>query len=203
MKQEKVYCHLIDERNQIIETILLKLEDISIETFKNKVNDCLNSKGLNYQCIDVFLREKATNPLSNKATLTSFFEADDDVFCSFKSTVKPVKIDLDTALKYKSLSKYSFYEASSTIVRVNIPLEGAEKCKQEDLLYSFTPTSFQVKLHNFNSLNYSFAVPQLHNRIIPDKCQLKLEKDNIVVRLRKEKDSDHWPYLFKVKMIGE
>jgi hypothetical protein len=43
----------------------------------------------------------------------------------------------------------------------------------------------------------------LYKHIDPEKSEVKTIKDTLVIRLRKEKEEDHWSDLFRIRGIGE
>ena len=55
----------------------------------------------------------------------------------------------------------------------------------------------------FIGLNYYFGVPTLHCGIDPTNSELLVTKDKMTIRLRKEKEEDNWPALYKFKYLME
>ena len=102
------------------------------------------------------------------------------------------------------MNNYSFYVASSTIVRVIVPVPGIEKVPKENIISTFTETSVEVKVNGAeNGHNYRFAVPMLDAKIIPEKSEAFAKGKDLILRLRKANNEDHWSYLFKQKYVGE
>ena len=179
-----LYCHLFqDESKGIIQTVKIKLG--------NKVKKVLDFKGQLIKELDTVM--KATNikytpqevrlsinnpSLVETAKMRMYFNDKDDVYVKVKSEVIPVQINKtdddkkDVVLTYKTITAYSFYVSSETIVRVLVPIPGIEKVKKEDILAEFTEDSLDVRVKNaLNGNNYRFAVPRLDAKIIPDKCE--------------------------------
>jgi hypothetical protein len=211
-----LYCHFfVDPSKGILKTKKLFLENMNIHIIdlKEKIVKLIQQKSdddtklFNLIAINKTINSKS---LLDSAKVAHFFQNKDDVFCQVELNVQPIKTILvktaqqDELLSYKTLSSYSFYEASKTIVKVLIPLKGVETLPKENVKSTFTETSLEVKVHNLNNLNYCFRVPRLDANIIPEKSEAFADKNgNIVIRLRKAKEDDHWSYLFKQKYVGE
>jgi len=211
-----LYCHFFtDSTKGILKTLKLPLENLKIHIIelKEKVAKLLQQKSdesttlFKLVAINKTINSKS---LIDSAKVNHFFEDKDDVYCQVELNVQPMKKILaktnvqDELLSYKTLSNYSFYEASKTLVKVLIPLKGIESLPKENIKSNFTETSLEVKVHGLNNLNYCFRVPRLDANIVPEKSEALADKNgNIIIRLRKAKEDDHWSYLFKQKYVGE
>jgi hypothetical protein len=211
-----LYCHFFTDASKgILKTKKLPLENLNLHIieFKEKVAKLLQQKSDDSTSLFKLLAINKTinsKSLLDSAKVYHFFQNKDDVYCQVELNVQPVKTILvktkvqDELLSYKTLSNYSFYEASKTIVKVLIPLKGVENMPKENIKASFTESSLEVKVHGLNNLNYCFRVPRLDANILPEKSEAFADKNgNIVIRLRKAKEDDHWSYLFKQKYVGE
>ena len=211
-----LYCHLFQDENKgIIQTVKVKLGE--------KVKRVLDFKGQLVKELDVLM--KSTNikyipqevkismnspSLVESAKMRMYFNDKDDLYVKVLSEVIPVHVNKtddekkDVVLTYKTITAYSFYVSSETIVRVLVPIPGIEKVKKEDITADFTEDSLDVRVKNaLNGNNYRFAVPRLDAKIIPEKCEAFPKGDKLIIRLRKFKNDDHWSYLFKQKYVGE
>lgn len=208
-----LYCHFfVDNTKGVIKTIKVPLESLSINLIelKEKIIKTLEAKkdcrSTNYKVLGVS-KTIISKLLADSVRISNFFDNKDDIFCQVEIQIVPVKVSQvhkeDQVLKFKTLSSYSFYEANKQIVKVLVPLKDVQNLPKESIKSTFTDTSFDVKITNMNGVNYSFGVPRLQCKIVPEKSEVLTNKDNIVVRLRKEKDDDNWSSLFKMKYIGE
>ena len=211
-----LYCHLFQDENKgIIQTVKIKLGSKvkRVLDFKGQLVKELDTvmKATNIKYIPQEVRLSINNPsLVESAKMRMYFNDKDDVYVKVISEVIPVQINKtddekkDVVLNYKTITAYSFYVSSETIVRVLVPIPGIEKVKKEDILAEFTEDSLDVRVKNaLNGNNYRFAVPRLDAKIIPDKCEAFPKGDKLIIRLRKFKNDDHWSYLFKQKYVGE
>ena len=153
--------------------------------------------------------------------VSSFFELDDDIYCSVevsvdtKKHVKPVevrpvvpaKVSLTSIVsddKYVTIVKYSYYESGSKWIKVL--LDGFKDIKshpKEKIQVEFKPRAFTLRIMDFKWQNHQFQVPKLQCHIIPEECSITVKADSIQVSLRKAKDDDNWWSLFRSKAIGE
>lgn len=209
-----LYCHFfIDSVKGIIKTIKLNFESFNLHVIelKAKIAKELESKKENTPLFKILSINKTilSPSLLDSVKISQFFENEDDIFCHVELNIQPIKStneskEEDKVLKYKTLNKYSFYEANKNVVKVLVPLEGIQNLPKENIVTTFSETSFEVKVNNLNGLNYMFAVPRLDAKIIPEKSEASVDKNgNIVIRLRKAKEDDHWGYLFKQRYVGE
>jgi hypothetical protein len=218
MQKEKVtlYCHFfLESAKGVVKTMKLVLEGLSLHVIdlKSRIAKLLETqKSDNTSLFKLVSINKTVNSqgLMDSMKVSQFFEDKDDVFCQVELNVQPIKTvmakntEIDELLTYKPLQNYSFYVANKQIVRVLVPLKGVESLSKENLIAKFTDQSLEVKVHGLNNLNYFFRVPKLDAKIVPDKSEALFDKNgNIVIRLRKEKEDDHWSYLYKQKYVGE
>lgn len=87
--------------------------------------------------------------------------------------------------------------------RVTFEIQGIGKHPKDKIQARFLDESFEIKILDFNGKNYSFAVPKLQNKIIPEQSKYWLKENKVIINLRKFKKEDSWPSLFKQKAIGE
>ena len=211
-----LYCHLFQDENKgIIQTIKIKLgEKVKrVLDFKAQLVKELDTvmKNTNIKYIPQEVKISMNSPsLVESAKMRMYFNDKDDLYVKVLSEVIPVNVNKtddekkDVVLNYKTITAYSFYVSSETIVRVLVPIPGIEKVKKEDITADFTEDSLDVRVKNaLNGNNYRFAVPRLDAKIIPEKCEAFPKGDKLIIRLRKFKNDDHWSYLFKQKYVGE
>ena len=211
-----LYCHLFqDETKGIIQTVKIKLggKVKRVLDFKAELVKELDviMKSTNIKYIPQEIKISMNSPsLVESAKMRMYFNNKDDLYVKVLSEVIPVNVNKtddekkDVVLNYKTITAYSFYVSSETIVRVLVPIPGIEKVKKEDITADFTEDSLDVRVKNaLNGNNYRFAVPRLDAKIIPEKCEAFPKGDKLIIRLRKFKNDDHWSYLFKQKYVGE
>jgi hypothetical protein len=209
-KYSHLYCHFYLNREKgVLKSVKIPLEsfNITVIELKSKIAKILErQKDASSPFKIVCLNKTIQGPvLLDTIKISQFFRPRDDIFCGVEMNITPIKTAiLDDVLKYKSLSSYSFWVASKQIVKVRVPLKGVETLPKENIISSFTESSLDVKIHNLNGLNYHFGVPRLDAKIVPEKSEVLTDKEgNIIIRLRKAKEDDHWSYLFKQKYVGE
>jgi hypothetical protein len=210
-----LYCHLFSDPNRgVIKTVKLYLESLEIDNkeLKQKLGIVLaneKNKDSNSYKVKSVRKNLLSKDLSDKTKVSTFFVNKDDVYSHVDVSIIPVKTGVtkqdivDDILSFKTLSKYSFYEATKQIVKVNVSLAGVEKLPKENIKSKFSKTSLEVKIIGLNGVNYCFAVPKLSKEIDPEKSEVRTVMDSIVIRLRKAKEDDHWSELFKIKYVGE
>lgn len=205
-----VYVHFfIDASKGVIKTEKLYLDNLNIHVIdlKQRITKMLEKdNSLLFKIISI---SKTINSKSllDSIKISNFFENKDDVFCLVEMNIQPVKTQIkqqEDVLKFKTLSNYSFYVANKQIVKVLVPLKlGKIEIPKENVKSTFTESSLEVKIYNVNGQNYLFGVPRLDAKIIPEKSEAIMKDGEIVIRLRKAKEDDHWSYLFKQKYVGE
>jgi hypothetical protein len=211
-----IYCHLfLDCTKGVIKSLKIPINNFSLHfidlksLIKNHIeNDPEKTQSTLYKILS--LSKTILSPsYPDSLKLSNFIKHKSDIFCQVEINIVPIKSSIvvankdDNLLKYNTITKYSFYEASKTIVKVLVPLTGIEQLPKEKIISKFTDNSVEVKVQDFNGRNYIFGVPRLHLNINKEKSEVKTIKDNIVIRLRKVKDEDNWSYLHKTKFIGE
>lgn len=210
-----LYCHFfLDSAKGVIKTLKVLVENFNIHIIelKEKIAKTLERKkdtsSAPFKLIGV--KKTIISPyLKDTVKISQFFNNKDDIYCHVELNIQPVKKSTVQAaeedkLKFKTLSTYSFWEANKQIIKVRVPLKGVENLPKENIKSNFTETSLDVKVYNLNGINYSFAVPRLDAKIVPEKSEAFADKEgNIIIRLRKFKEDDHWSYLFKQKYVGE
>ena len=100
--------------------------------------------------------------------------------------------------KYKTMTKYTFYEDKEKYVKVLLDFPDAKKLLTKDnLVCTFEERSFTLLVNDYKGEYFKFAVPKLHCRILPPDCSFSLKSNNVQVTLRKKNQADHWWSLFK------
>lgn len=212
-----LYCHLYQDLEKgIIQSVkvrvgpeIKRIKELKEEIDKN-LRDKIRGQNIRYKILDVY-KSFQGNAFTDENKIRMYFEDKNDVYVKVKTEVIPVHVQKqeeaapkDIVLSYKSITSYSFYVSSEKYVRVLVPIPGIENVKKEDIIANFTEDSLEVKvLHGANGLNYRFAVPKLDSKIIPEYCDTLVKGKDLVIKLRKFKNDDHWSYLFKQKYVGE
>ncbi len=211
-----LYCHFfLDNSKGVIKTMKIFLDNLNIHVIELKQIIAKTIDKQKESTTPLFkilsLNKTLISPsLNDTVKAASFFNNKEDIFCQVEMNIQPVKTSTsvtaseESILKYKTLTNYSFWVANKQIVKVRVPLKGIENLPKENIKSSFTESSLEVKINNLNGLNYMFAVPRLDAQIVPDKSEALTDKEgNLIIRLRKAKEEDHWSYLFKQKYVGE
>lgn len=76
----------------------------------------------------------------------------------------------------------------SFLLQVYIYLKGVD---QERIETGFTPSSFFIKFHDVEGMNYKFAIPALHKEIVPANCRVITRPEKVVISLVKA-SRDYW-----------
>ena len=160
--------------------------------------------------------------MKRTAIAAAVLESGSDVFAKIRitvdasKTVQPIAQSSSEAqpasamksthevLKYKTISKYTYYESGDKWVKVLLSdLAGLDKHPKDKLKVDFQNRSFTVKVDDFKGENLQFTVPRLQCRILPQACTLSHKSSGLQINLRKKNTTDNWYSLFKSKAIGE
>ena len=112
---------------------------------------------------------------------------------------------MDEILKYKTITKYSYYESGDKWVKVLLSdFAGLADHPKEKVKVEFTSQrSFTVKVDDWKGDNWQFSVPKTQCRILPQACTFSHKSSGLQISLRKKNTTDAWHSLFKSKAIGE
>ena len=72
----------------------------------------------------------------------------------------PIKVSVNSSLddlQFKTLGKYSFYEATKKVVKVLIDLPGVHKVPKENIQSRFETKSLEVKIINMGGKNFCIS----------------------------------------------
>lgn len=219
-----LYLHCsVGESNSIVSTIKLNVNpDSSITSAFKLIESAYNNQSsIIYSCVSL-CKSKNFMPLKD-LPLKNYFEEDDDVFVKLKfesskqnnnvestsntKTNENTNIINTEELVFKVLDKYYFYDDSNKFVKVHVAFKDIQniikKLDKSNILEEFKDSSFLIKLNNVEGKNYRFGVGRLHYKINPEECKVLYKNDEIVIKLKKLKEGEHWPYLHKTKMIGD
>ena len=105
-------------------------------------------------------------------------------------------------MKYKTLTKYTYYESGKDYVKVDLA-DLAGVTSQDKITVDFQNRALTVRVENFKGANYQFSVPKLQCKILPKDCSWLVKSSGLQLKLRKKKSDDNWYSLFKTKAIGE
>lgn len=212
-----LYIHIYNDQSKgIIQSIkftcydkIITVADL-IAQLQVTFNEMAKKSNIKYIAQSLHRTMCAKKALQGNTKLRMYLENKDDLYMKVTTeaipvaTTNPTVQNKDLVLSYKTLTTYSFYVASETVVRVIVPVPGIDKVKKEDIVATFTDDSLDVKInHAENGNNYRFAVPRLDAKIIPDKSEAFAKGKDLIIRLKKAKKDDHWSYLFKQKYVGE
>lgn len=215
----ELYIHFLIESEKENEKSLMQTSKFStvLKNFKiidlkqqiqKSLKEDLKSENMKYTPISIS-KTPYSPALKDTTKLRLYFDNLDDVFVKLKAEAIPVTTTMETkkddVLIYTSISNYSFYVASESIVKVLVPVPGIDKLTKNDIVSHFTDDSLDIKINSFQKLgkNYRFCVPKLDSKIIPESSSAFIKGDRLIIKLKKFKNEDHWSYLFKQKYIGE
>lgn len=96
---------------------------------------------------------------------------------------------LSQSQKYKSIDKFAFDAGSynSPTVSIYISLPNIKSIPRENIQCDFTPTSFDLKIHDFQGGNYRLVKDNLDKDINPETSKIIVKADKIVIKLGKVK----------------
>lgn len=218
-----LYLHCsVGESNSIVSTIKLNINPDSTVTsaFKFIESTYSNQSSNNYSCTSIS-KSQSFIPLKD-LPLKYYFSEDDDVFVKLKfesskqnkssgiseeNTSGIISTINTEELVFKVLDKYYFYDDSNKFVKVHVAFKDIQniikKLDKSNITEEFKESSFLIKLNNIDGKNYRFGVGRLHYKINPEESKVMYKNDEIVIKLKKLKEGEHWPYLHRTKMIGE
>ena len=154
---------------------------------------------------------------SCKADAASSMEVDDpttepphkssnDINSAFLAQSAPVPTRTPAAVPHVSTSKYQafptyFFDAgayNSPTVSVYVPLEGIGQHDRSKISCTFTPSSFDLVVTDFEGKSYRLLNDNLEKDIQPEKSKYILKPNKIIIKLGKVKGEysyDHWSQL--------
>lgn len=207
-----LYCHFfLDKSKGIYKSLKLSLPDLTlnIDALKYKIQELVaeinkNETGSTRYKLQHISKTISSPAITNKTRVASFFNNRDDVFCKVEVEIKPMKSQINSSaedVQFKTLTKYSFYEATKKVVKVLIDLPGVHTVPKENIISKFDVRSVEVKIMNLKGLNYYFGVPMTQCGLDPANSEVLITENKITIRIRKEKEDDHWPSLYKFKYL--
>lgn len=120
--------------------------------------------------------------------------------------------DIDRIMKnyqgnMKTLTKYSYYEASNgKWVKALISIDNIKSVPKDKISVIFGERTLDIFVKDFGPKNdqiLHFGCRKLHCYVIPSECKWVIKSDGIQVCLKKRKESDNWWSFFKAKATGE
>ena len=120
-------------------------------------------------------------------------------------TTSVIGAETEQLLKYRTITKYSYFESGEKWVKVLLPdLAGLKDHDPDMVKIEFpTPRSFSVVVLHWRDQNWQFTVPRTQCRILPQACTFVHKSSGLQINLRKKNTSDNWWTLFKSKAVGE
>jgi calcyclin binding protein len=108
----------------------------------------------------------------------------------------PITVPSDV-IKYKSIDKFSFdagsYNSPTVTIYILMNSIGSIPDPKSQINCSFTPTSFDITIQQFNGINYRLLKESLANEIDPEKSKYILKANKILIKLYKKK-TDYGTY---------
>ncbi|CDU20895.1 hypothetical protein YYC_01696 [Plasmodium yoelii 17X] len=112
---------------------------------------------------------------------------------------KPNKINItnseknDNNISYSSVPSFAWNQEKNKVT-VFLTIKNIQNINKENIISEFNERDFEIKIHNLDLKNYRFCIKKLYDKIIPNKCSIKIKKDLIQVYLIKQ-DNKHWDNL--------
>lgn len=112
---------------------------------------------------------------------------------------------VSASAKYAPIDRFSFDAGgyNSEKVTVYVPLPGVGKISRDQITCDFTPTSFDLIIHDLEGKNFRLVKDNLDKDIDPTKSKYIVKADKIVLKLGKCKTEygsfDHWSDLTSKK----
>mmetsp|Transcript_7929 Transcript_7929/g.13146 ORF Transcript_7929/g.13146 Transcript_7929/m.13146 type:complete len:237 (+) Transcript_7929:88-798(+) len=94
---------------------------------------------------------------------------------------------------------------NSPIVSIFVDLDSVGTVK-DNVKVDFTPTSFDLKVHDLQGKNYRLLRDNLEKDIIPEQSKFIVKSNKLVIKLQKVKGEysyEHWPSLIAKKKRSE
>ena len=127
-----------------------------------------------------------------------------------------VKVNVNAAppktslsMKYKPIDKFSFDAGSynSPSVTIYIMLSNIGTLNKSQINCSFTKTSFDLTISDFDGANYRLLKDNLEHEINPEESKMKIKANKIIIKLQKVKSEygsyDSWNELTSKKSKTE
>lgn len=108
-----------------------------------------------------------------------------------KSDEDSEKITSKPTLYTAKISTYGWDE-SSKFVKLYVSLKDIEKLTAEQIACEFSDCSFKFTAHNHAGKNHMLQILRLAHKIKPEDSWCKIKPGNVVIALRKAKDSETW-----------
>ncbi|SCN63533.1 calcyclin binding protein, putative [Plasmodium chabaudi chabaudi] len=99
----------------------------------------------------------------------------------------------DINISYSSVPSFAWNQEKNKVT-VFLTIKNIQNISQENIVSEFNERDFEIKIHNVDLKNYRFCIKKLHDKIIPNKCSMKIKKDLLQVYLIKQ-DNKHWDNL--------
>jgi hypothetical protein len=175
------YAHLVSSQDpsaQVLETVKLPFKS---GTVPNSIIDQIltylrserNDGNKIYNIASLHLGDPSLDAIEKKQVLENLGEifVKVDISIDASKHVKPLesKSVAVSALKFTTLSKYTYFDSSDKYLKVQ--LSELAGLKDEKLEVEFGIRSLSVKVYGLKGQNYSFAVPKLHAKICPPDCK--------------------------------
>jgi hypothetical protein len=175
------YAHLVSSQDpsaQVLETVKLPFKS---GTVPNSIIDQIltylrserNDGNKIYNIASLHLGDPSLDAIEKTQVLENLGEifVKVDISIDASKHVKPLesKSVAVSALKFTTLSKYTYFDSSDKYLKVQ--LSELAGLKDEKLEVEFGIRSLSVKVYGLKGQNYSFAVPKLHAKICPPDCK--------------------------------
>jgi len=94
---------------------------------------------------------------------------------------------------WKPLTTYcADLDRASDFVTVDLRVKGVEALPKGNIISSFTPESFDLKVSDLDGENYRMVMRNLYSDIVPEKSRHRVKKNHVLVDLYREDRTKSW-----------
>lgn len=108
---------------------------------------------------------------------------------------KPAKVTAYT----KKISSYAFDGSSVSLANVYITLKDVGTLPRENISCEFKEGSFIFMAKELKGVNYQLQINELNHKIKPEESTLKIGKDDVVIKMKKETKGQTWKFLTRAE----
>lgn len=138
------------------------------------------------------LQLELTSLLTTPATVTQ--DAGTPASMAAAATARPTSVVKPHATVYtKKIDNYA-WDQSEKFVKIYVTLKGVHNLAKENVVCTFTPSSFSLLVKELDGKNLELTIPHLCEKITADGSSIKVKTDNVLIMLKKEQ-SKSWAQL--------
>ncbi|SBS88810.1 calcyclin binding protein, putative [Plasmodium ovale] len=99
----------------------------------------------------------------------------------------------ESNISYNSVQSFAWNQEGNKVT-VFLTVKNVQNIEKDKICTEFNERSFEIKMHDVDKKNYRFCIKKLHEKIVPNKCSIKVRKDAVHVYLMKQ-DNKYWENL--------